>query len=466
MSIENTFCDSESLKKILTRGSRIYMGGIAGVGMYPLAVLLDSMGACVSGYDSGQNSRTEKLAKKKIKVKKHFSSLGMRKADAFIYSNALTPDCRAYKYAKQKNIPCISRADAIGVIAGDYTTSVGIAGMHGKSTTASLVTHILTECGKNPTALVGARTDLLDYGRIGGGEYFVFEACEYMRSFLAMSPRLAVALNLELEHTDCYTDISDVKEAFLSYLNSDRVGVCLINADDQNLVSLIPRIKSRVYTFSVRSHSSDFFARDIRLEGEGVSFDFTSQGDSLGRVKTSLIGEHNVQNATAALAVCALLGVDMSRAILSASAFGGTKRRAEYKFSIGNTRVIEDYAHHPTEIHATLSALRAHGYGKIACIFQPHTYSRVYSFCDEMAKALSLSDRVIVTEIYSAREKNLYGVSGKDITDRMGKRAEYVPSLADAAEKISDVLDGYDALVIMGAGDVFSATDILRSKLT
>ncbi len=465
MSIENTFCGGDSLAKIGKSGKRIYMGGIAGVGMYPLALLLRDRGFGVVGYDQRRGTRTESLIKNKISVTESFRARDMRGCDLFVYSNALDPDCKAYRYAKKRGIPCLSRADMIGALAGDYTTPIGVAGMHGKSTTAAAVTKILTDCGKNPTALVGARAEGLDYIRRGGVEYLVFEACEYMRSFLSMSPRVAVALNLELEHTDCYENLSEVKEAFLSYLNSERVGICLINADDENLMSLIPRIRPRVYTFSVRSHASDFCARDVSLDEGGVSFDFCSQGKVMGRVNTALFGEHNVENITAALALCALLGANMKRALASASEFSGTKRRGEYKFSIGKTKVIEDYAHHPTEIYSTLSALRAHGYKKIACIFQPHTYSRVYSFYSEMARALSVANRVIVTEIYSAREKNVYGVSGADIVKEIGSAAEYIPDKVRAAS-ISAELDGYDALVVMGAGDIFEITDILRAKST
>ena len=384
-------------------GARLYFIGIGGVSMSALALLCKANGAEICGSDASRSCTTELLSKQQIEVHvgHRAENIAAFLPDAVIFSLAISQDNPEMKEAIRLGIPLIRRSELLGAHLAAYDTSVCVSGSHGKSTTVAMLTSIFSEAGLSPTALCGA--DLINGLGVlfGSREYIIAEACEYGGSFLDMHASLSVMLNLELDHTDCYRTLDEIKSAFIAAANaSERV---LINADDQALLSIIPHISAR--TVTVSSHlGTDYTYIPCEYAPGRWRLILLRGNDEIVRCELAVPGRYNLANAAMAAAAADLCGVSAGAVGRALSSFGGIGRRLELLRRVGETDVYYDYAHHPSEIAAVYSALSSLGYGKICTVFSPHTYSRTEAFFSEFQKELSRFDKVFLTEIYAARE--------------------------------------------------------------
>jgi UDP-N-acetylmuramate--alanine ligase len=441
--------------------SRIHFVGIGGVGMSGLAELLLSYPLTISGCDAAESETTRRLASLGIPVEVGHDPAHLDRADLLVITSAIAEGNEEVRRARQRGIPVIRRAEMLAEIMR-LKQGIAVAGTHGKTTTTSMIGAILMEAGLDPTILVGGRAHYLGTNaRLGKGEWLVAEADEYDRSFLELTPVLAVVTNVEEDHLDCYHDLTEIMTAFTAFANRvpfyGAVFVCL---DDANASELLPRLSRRAVTYG-ESPQASLRAREVALDANGARF--TVGGDEpefAGEAFLPLPGRHNVKNALGALAVARELSIPFAVAARALSRFDGVARRFETKGEKKGVRVVDDYAHHPTEIAATLAAARqVHPKSRIVALFQPHLYSRTRDFARQFGRALTGADVALVTEIYPSREAPIPGVSGASVVEAavsFGHRdARFLPIRANIIPVLNELLAPGDLLVTMGAGDVY-----------
>lgn len=438
---------------------RIYFVGIGGISMSGLAEILADAGFQVSGSDAKKSAVTQMLEEKGIKV-----FYGQRAGnitediDCAVFTSAIHKDNPEYVAVMEKKIPCLSRAQLLGQIMKNYETPVAISGTHGKTTTTSMVSEILLKAGMDPTLSIGGMLKTIGGNiRVGKSGYFVTEACEYTNSFLSFFPKIGIILNIEEDHMDFFKDLADIRHSFREFaklLPED--GCLIINGDIDHYEEITEGLPCKVITYGFGKEndyypekvSHDAYAHDTFLlhsPGEERSFSLKVPGD------------HNVSNAMAAIALADLLKIETSVIREALQEFTGTDRRFEYKGTIGGVTVIDDYAHHPTEIEATLRAAKNYPHKTLWCVFQPHTYTRTKAFLPEFAKALSLADKVILADIYAARETDTLGISSRTLQEeikKLGHECEYFPTFDEIENFLLENCTKGDLLITMGAGDV------------
>ena len=437
----------------------IHCVGIGGAGMSGLAELLHCYGHTVTGSDRTRSSVTGRLESLGIKIQYDHSPDCVKKAQLLIYSSAVRRDNPERNYAGEHGIAELRRADALGQIMRSFTC-ICVAGTHGKTTTTALIGAIMAEAGVRPTVLVGGT--LRAEGApvvIGDGPVMVAEADEFDRSFLAMYPAIAVITNIEADHLDCYKDLDDIKNAFTAFAGLvPFYGALVCCSDDSGLRGILPRFAGkRVITYGI-GHGAGYTAQNIEFVNGTASFDAVQNGSPLGRIRLSIPGMHNVVNALGALATALSMDVPFTAAADALAGFAGVRRRFEVVGRERGVTVIDDYAHHPGEITATLDAARRSGFKRIIAVFQPHLFSRTRDFMDGFAASLSKADSVVVTDIYKAREEPIPGISAATIVEKLHalghKNAQYCgPREAAAQSAAQQAADG-DAVVVMGAGDI------------
>ena len=448
----------------------VHFIGIGGISMSGLAEILLGEGFRISGSDSHETELTDHLAAGGARI-----AYGQRaenitdEIELVVYTAAVHPDNPEYAEVVRRGIPMMSRADLLGQIMKNYTESVAISGTHGKTTTTSMVTDILLAAGKDPTISVGGILHSIGGNiRVGGPELFVTEACEYTNSFLSFFPTIEVILNIEADHLDFFKDIDDIRNSFRLFAEKlPENGLLIMNSDIRNYEQIIDGLSCRVVTVG-HGPDSDYSAADICYdELARASFTLLAGGKERGRITLNVPGEHNVYNALAAIAVAEALGISGDAIAEGLSHFTGTKRRFEKKGEIGGVTVIDDYAHHPQEIAATLSAAKNYPHRKLWCVFQPHTYTRTKAFLDEFAQALSAADEVILADIYAARETDTLGISSRDIAvriEKLGTNAHYFPTFDDIETFILENCSTGDLLITMGAGDIVKVGERLLGQ--
>lgn len=464
MSVENTHFGARRIGELLKECKSIYFIGIGGINMSSLAHISQSMGYVTGGSDRTETELTRRLEKTGICVHYSHSEEYAKDYDAFVYTVAIAEDNPEYLYAERAGKPCISRADYLGYIMTRYKRRVGISGMHGKSTCTSMCAQILLDCGSSPTVLSGAELAAMDGAYcVGEGDDFVFEACEYMDSFLDFNPTVAVILNIELDHVDYFKSIGQIKTSYASYASlTGKDGYAVYNADDPLVNEALAEYCGERISFGINNSEAVLRAESITEDRGKYSFDAVMLGKHLCHVKLQVSGYHNIYNALAAAGACLLCGIsaeDISRGL---EHFCGACRRMEYKGSVNGARVYDDYAHHPTEISATLGGARKLTDGKLVCVYQPHTYSRTAALLDGFINAFGVCDLVIFVDIYAAREKNSYGVSSRQLADALGDRGEYAADFEAAAKRLCELLEAGDVAVVMGAGDVYKTFDYVE----
>ena len=443
---------------------RIHFVGIGGIGMSGIAEVLLNLGYKVSGSDLRTSPVTERLASLGACIFDRHQAENILGSEVVVVSSAVKDDNPELVEARAHHIPVIQRAEMLSELMR-LKYGIAIAGMHGKTTTTSMVAAVLAAGGLDPTIIVGGRIDAMgSNARLGKSQYLVAEADESDRSFLRLSPILAVVTNIDREHMDCYRNMRDVKQAFLDFM--DRVpfyGMVVVCNDDAQLRRLFPQIRRRTLTYGVRK-DSDFRIKELdRMRNPGEStctnrFHVIYKGADLGEFRLQVPGAHNVLNATAAVAVG--IGLDIKPEVIAEALenFRGVDRRFQLRGKVGGVSVVDDYGHHPTEIKATLAAARQCGFKKIHVIFQPHRYTRTRDLIDEFATAFQDADTLAVLDIYAASEAPIEGVTGASLASRIkeagGKDAQYMPSFDEATELACSLAQPGDMVLTLGAGSV------------
>ena len=448
----------------------VHFIGIGGISMSGLADILLDQHFKVSGSDSKASPLTVLLEQNGAKI-----YIGQRASniedgtDFVVYTAAIHPDNPEYQAAVQKKIPMLTRAELLGQLMTNYKTPIAIAGTHGKTSTTSMASHIFLAADKDPTISVGGILKAIHGNiRVGGHETFITEACEYTNSFLSFYPKISIILNIDADHLDFFKDLDDIRHSFRLFaekLPAD--GTLIINSDIPDYTKITEGLPCSIITYG-QTDGSDYTAQNITFnELAHGSFDLIRRGENLGRVSLRVPGIHNVWNAVAAMALGDLSGISMETMKKGLDDFSGADRRFEKKGEIGGITIIDDYAHHPTEIAATLKAARNCPHKTLWCVFQPHTYTRTKALMDDFAKALTLADKVVLADIYAARETDTLGISSKQLAEKinqLGGDALYLPSF-DAIENylLEHCIQG-DLLITMGAGDVVKIGENLLGK--
>ncbi|PYX60535.1 MAG: UDP-N-acetylmuramate--L-alanine ligase [Acidobacteria bacterium] len=460
---------------MFARIQRIHFVGIGGIGMSGIAEVLLNLGYRISGSDLKNSPTTQRLASLGATIFEGHSPQNVAGAEVVVISSAVTQENPEVVEARSLHIPVIPRAEMLAELMR-LKYGIAIAGMHGKTTTTSMVAAIMATGDLDPTVVVGGRVDAMgSNARLGKSQYLVAEADESDRSFLKLSPILAVVTNIDREHMDCYRNMRDVKRTFLEFM--DRVpfyGTIVLCNDDALLRRLMPQVRRRVMTYGTR-RGSDFHIKLAPSElnpGEHrplSRFRVNYRGRDLGEFTLHVPGTHNVLNATAAIAVGVGLDVGLEHIRAALDDFRGVDRRFQLRGTSAGISVVDDYGHHPTEIRATLAAAKQCGYRKIHVIFQPHRYSRTQELMDDFAKAFRDADSLLVLDIYAASEQPIEGVTSKALTERiqeLGNRpVRYIESFASAVEAVTDLAEEGDMILTLGAGNVYHLCPILLEKL-
>lgn len=448
---------------------RIHFIGIAGTGMSALAYIFAEKGYEVSGSDIQENISTIRLKAKGVKIYNGHHRENLKDVDVVIVSSAIPPENEEYLAAKEKNIPILHRSELLGELTKEKK-SIIVSGTHGKTTTTSLIGLVLENNKVDPTIIVGGEVeDIGGNAKLGNGDFLVAEGDESDGSILRLFPFILVVTNIDNDHLDYYKDLDKIKETFLKAIDKiPQDGKVLLCSECDNVKSIIPYINKEFYTYGF--DNADFTANIISLTPYGSEYVAYFRGEEIGNVKVKIPGKHNILNSLSALATAKILGLDMDLTIKALEKFNGVQRRLQLKGILENNILIfDDYGHHPTEIKATLSTLKLYN-RRLVVIFQPHRYTRTYYLYKDIGEALTLADVVILTEIYSAGEKPILGVSAKKIYEEIKRiRSDfhiyYVENLADAASTAIDVLRDGDILLTIGAGNVWKVGEALLAKL-
>ncbi len=450
---------------------KLHFVGIGGIGMSGIAEILIDQGFTITGSDRATSDNTERLAALGAHIYVGHSAGNVEEdVDALVFSSAIPPDNPEIVIAHQRAIPVIRRAEMLAEVMR-LKYGIGIAGTHGKTTTTSMVSLVLMEGGVDPTVIVGGRLHGLagSNARMGKGEFIVVEADEYDRSFLSITPTIAVLTTLETDHLDCYRDLEDIKSAFLQFAGKvPFYGFVVLCLDEPALQEIMPKIKKKIISYGLNGQA-DVQAVEISHKENRSRFTVLRNGDELGVVEIQIPGKHNVQNALAAITVGLELDVPFAQVKAGIEKFTGVFRRWEVKGEINGITVVDDYAHHPTEIKATLAGVKAGWRRRVVCVFQPHLYSRTRDFYDEFGRSFFNADVLVVTDVYPAREEPIQGVTGELIANaakQFGhKQVHYVADKTTVPAFLDGMKREGDFIITMGAGDIWKFGEEFLAQL-
>lgn len=451
--------------KNLKKNAHIHFIGIGGISMSGLAHISLSDGFKVTGSDRSKSKITDKLELEGAVIFEGHNAKNVCGADLVVHTAAVKADNPEMAAAIEQGIMLIDRAEFLGAIMKNYKHAIGIAGTHGKTTTTSMLAHALIYADADPTISVGGELDLIG-GNIhcGKSDMFVTEACEYTNSFLKFFPTIALITNIEEDHLDFFTGIEMIRESFRSYAELTRdTGHVVAFGDDENVRLTLENSDLNIITYGI-SDSNDYYAENIVFNAGCPSFDVMKDGKIVCHVSLNVPGNHNIENALATVAVCILLGIDPDICAKGIETFRGTHRRFEKKGLLNGAVILDDYAHHPTEIKTTLKAAKAFPHSRIRCIFQPHTYSRTRTLWNDFLTAFDDADELILTHIYSAREVYDGVTDPAKLTDEIKSRgidAKYFEDFSDIVKYIKDTAKDGEIIFTMGAGDVTKIGDEL-----
>ena len=446
--------------ELLDKNKSIHMIGIGGISMSALAVMLKADGFSVTGSDFKESAAVENLIRQGIPVTIGHAPENVGNPSAVVYTAAISGDNPELVYAKTLGVPVVERSVLLGAMMKGYHAPIAVSGTHGKTTTTSLLSQVLMDASLDPTILVGGILPSINSNlRLGSAEYLVMEACEYSRSFLEFFPKISLILNVEEDHLDYYKDIHEIIETFREFAEkTPKDGALIVNGDDENARSAVSGLDRKILYFSTKDEGANFFAKDIAYDAFGCStFTVLKNGAPFMTASLSVPGPHNVKNALAVIATADFLGITPEAMQKGLKAFTGTKRRFEQRGLCNGARVIDDYAHHPTEIMTTLKTARSAGKGKVWCVFQPHTYTRAYRLKEEFAACFSDCDLVLVVDIYAAREKDTGLISSKELAEVINAQshnAQYADSFEKAEKTLRELAKPGDFIITLGAGDV------------
>lgn len=455
MSVPNTHWGAAKIAAVLKEKKRLWFIGIGGVHMSLMAEMAAARGYAVAGSDRMAGAGTERLERLGIRVCFGHRAERVVGADAVIYTLALSADNPEYAAALHLDIPVISRADFLSFLMKDHENRIGVSGCHGKSTVTAMLSEIFDLAGREPTVFCGAPLRRSVPSGTGRGRDCVFEACEYEDSFLCFEPTLSVILNIEWDHVDYFTSPDQLRDSFGAFAAlPGKSGTVLVNAEDGDALSCGRQSPAGYASFGI--DVGDFHARDVHVtDGRADFIPVLPSGETMQRVTLRVAGRHNLSNAMAALAVAVLCGIPHKSIVAALCGFRGAGRRMEYRGMVRGARLFDDYAHHPSEIRATLTAAREMtGRGRLFAVFQSHTYSRTAAFFSEICAALRLADRVLIADIFAAREKERLGMSAEALAACVGERASVPGDFSAIAHQLESELAPGDLAVVMGAGDI------------
>jgi len=449
---------------------RVHFVGIGGAGMSGIAKVLLEMGYVVTGSDLKESRNTLSLRKQGAKIFIGHRPDNVGDADLVVVSSAIPKNNREMKCALRRGIPVIPRAEMLAIL-GDGRTNVAVAGTHGKTTTTSMISWVLEKNGLDPTFLIGGElNDIGSNAKYGRGKFFIVEADESDGSLLCLKPHTMVVTNIEADHLDYYNSLDEIEEVFFKFVSKlPPDGRGIVCGDHPGVKKLIRRADKEYIIYGM-DKNSDFYAEDVELGGFGSSFEVYGGGKRLGKVSLRLPGVHNVYNALATIALSTFIGLDFTAIADALSQFSGVQRRFQLVGSCGDVTLIDDYAHHPTEVRATIDATRDGDWKRIICIFQPHRFSRTRFLGEDFGEAFDEADLVILTDIYAAGEQPIPGVSGKLILNALlsrnpRKQVIYLPRKAEVERFLTRVVRKGDLVLIMGAGDIWTVGEWLLNFL-
>ena len=448
--------------KIIENVKRIHMIGIGGSGMCPLAEILHSKGYVLTGSDNNQSDPLKRVQALGIKVFMGHNPENVEGAELVVYSAAISKDNPELIRAAELNIPTMERSHLLGALTRRFDNVIGVCGTHGKTSVTSMITQILILNKKDPTAVIGGKLPLINSNGIAGkSETMVCESCEFVDTFLQLSPDVTVLLNIDNDHLDYFKTMDNLILSFHKFVSMGKL--CYVNGDDGLAMKAVNGIEGKVVTFGF-SDNNCYSAKNIASGKYGFSFDAYKNGEKLERIELHIPGRHNVLNALSAFAVAYDMGVETAGIKTALEKFTGAGRRFEFLGEYGGFVLADDYAHHPTEITATLTAAKNLDYNRVIAVFQPFTFSRTALLKDEFIKALSIADKVILTPIMGSREKNTYGISSEDLKAGLND-AVIADGFENIANAIIETAQKGDLVITMGGGDIYKAAYIVKEKL-
>ncbi len=450
------------IQHYIAPGRRVHLSGIGGVSMNPLAEVLHSMGLVVQGSDQAGSGPVERLREMGIPVAIGHRGENVEGAEFLIRTAAVHDDNPEIAAAREKGIPVFERAEAWGAIMQQYENAVCIAGTHGKTTTTAMTTHVFMAAQADPTVMIGGTLSMLHSGyRVGKGDTIILESCEYCNSFLHFFPTVAVVLNVEEDHLDFFENLDGIKKSFRSFAQLvPGDGRIVANADDPGAMDALKGLP--LFTFGMNS-AADCRAANLVWNHGLPDFDVVAGGELYTHLSLQVAGKHNVYNALAAASAAYVLGIPAQAVKQGLEGFKGAGRRFELLGTCNGAAVYDDYAHHPSELHALLEMAKSLDYSRVICAFQPHTYSRTNALFKEFVQELQAADLVVLTDIYAAREKNTIGISSQDLAREI-PGSIYCPTLGEAEEKLRELARPGDLILAVGAGDIYTVGLALAGK--
>ena len=447
--------------KIITAVKRIHMIGIGGSGMCPLAEILHSKGYILTGSDNNESDPLKRIRALGIKVFMGHSAENIEGAELIVYSAAISQDNPELVAARKAGIPTMERSHLLGALTRKFDNVIGVCGTHGKTTVTSMITQILLLNKMEPTAVIGGRLPMINSnGVAGSSETMVCEACEFVDTFLQMSPDVSVLLNIDNDHLDYFKTMDNLVLSFHKFLKMS--SKAYINGGDELCLKAAKGIDAKIVTFGFES-TNEYYPENITSGKFGFCFDAMHNGEKLARIELHAPGYHNVLNGLAAFAVCFEEGVSANGIKDALEKFTGAGRRFEFLGEYNGFTLADDYAHHPTEIKATLNAAKELSYKRVIAVFQPFTFSRTALLKDEFIEALSVADKVILTPIMGSREVNTYGISSEQIAEKLSD-AIVVDGFSNIADKILEIASEGDIVITMGGGDIYKAAHKVQER--
>jgi UDP-N-acetylmuramate--alanine ligase len=449
---------------ILSKVKKIHFIGIGGSGMCPIAEILLHKGYELSGSDNAESDTLARIRSYGIPVYMGQRAENIKDAELVVYSAAIKNDNPELVAAREKGIPTVERSVMLGMVTRHFPNTIAVSGTHGKTTTTAMITQVLLEAGLDPSAIIGGKLPLIGgNGRVGKSDTIVCEACEFVDTFLHLNPAISIILNIDNDHLDYFGTVENAIRSFHQFCKQT-TGTIIVNGDNANALKAVEGItNARIVTYGF-APSNDYCAADIQPTFRArEQFTVLKKGEKAADISLSVPGKHNIYNALAAFAIGDLMGIDAQQIAKSLHAFTGVHRRFELLGEFGGVTVADDFAHHPTEITATLTAAKEMGFSSVWAVFQPHTYSRTYLLFNDFVKALKIADHVVLSEILAVRETNIYNIYAKDL-------AEKIPGCVwfKTFEEISDYViknakDG-DLILTLGGGDVYKCANMIVEK--
>ncbi len=452
-----------STDKLFTGIKRVHMIGIGGSGMCPLAEILNSKGYILTGSDNNEGDTLNRIKALGIKVYMGHRAENIEGAELVVYSAAISEDNPERVAAKEKGIPTMERSKLLGALTRHYDNVIGVCGTHGKTTTSSMITQILYLNKMEPSAVIGGKLPVIgSNGICGSSDILVCESCEFVNTFLEMSPDISVLLNIDNDHLDYFKTMENLTDSFRRFVAMSKLA--FYNGDDQRVQDAVKELDIKKITFGLKQENT-YYPKNVRPSKYGFAFEVYKRDELLIDFDLKVPGRHNVMNALAAIAVCDYLGVPAKGIKSAIEEFKGAGRRFEFYGEFGGFMLADDYAHHPTEIAATLSAAHDLSYNKVIAVFQPFTFSRTALLRDDFIKALNIADKVILTPIMGSREVNTYGISSQDLAKGIDN-CQCVADFSEAVDAIIASADKGDIVITMGGGDIYKVARMITDKFS